>query len=182
MKKSILLIISICTCIGISAQEAGIPGTISTRKSNSADGKTLTMEETILSRELAPKNLYCRWISPDEIMMHKDGRWTVWNISDDSYSEPSKPAASIATFNKGKSLWIRFKDGSEKPIAESENENITYGQSVSRNEFGIMGGIFWSPDSTRIAFYRKDESKVTSFPLLDITSRTGSLKACSLCE
>ena len=176
MKKSILLIISICACIGISAQEADIPGTISTRKSNSADGKTLTMEETILSRELAPKNLYCRWISPDEIMMHKDGRWTVWNISDDSYSEPSKPAASIATFNKGKSLWIRFKDGSEKPVAESENENITYGQSVSRNEFGIMGGIFWSPDSTRIAFYRKDESKVTSFPLLDITSRTGSLK------
>ena len=176
MKKSILLIISICACIGISAQEADIPGTISTRKSNSADGKTLTMEETILSRELAPKNLYCRWISPDEIMMHKDGRWTVWNISDDSYSEPSKPAASIAAFNKGKSLWIRFKDGSEKPVAESENENITYGQSVSRNEFGIMGGIFWSPDSTRIAFYRKDESKVTSFPLLDITSRTGSLK------
>ena len=176
MKKSILLIISICACIGISAQEADIPGTISTRKSNSADGKTLTMEETILSRELAPKNLYCRWISPAEIMMHKDGRWTVWNISDDSYSEPSKPAASIAAFNKGKSLWIRFKDGSEKPVAESENENITYGQSVSRNEFGIMGGIFWSPDSTRIAFYRKDESKVTSFPLLDITSRTGSLK------
>ena len=176
MKKSILLIISICACIGISAQEADIPGTISTRKSNSADGKTLTMEETILSRELAPKNLYCRWISPDEIMMHKDGRWTVWNISDDSYREPSKPAASIAAFNKGKSLWIRFKDGSEKPVAESENENITYGQSVSRNEFGIMGGIFWSPDSTRIAFYRKDESKVTSFPLLDITSRTGSLK------
>ena len=176
MKKSILLIISICACIGISAQEADIPGTISTRKSNSADGKTLTMEETILSRELAPKNLYCRWISQVEIMMHKDGRWTVLNISDDSYSEPSKPAASIATFNKGKSLWIRFKDGSEKPVAESENENITYGQSVSRNEFGIMGGIFWSPDSTRIAFYRKDESKVTSFPLLDITSRTGSLK------
>ena len=176
MKKSILLIISICACIGISAQEADIPGTISTRKSNSADGKTLTMEETILSRELAPKNLYCRWISPDEIMMHKDGRWTVWNISDDSHSEPSKPAATIAAFNKGKSLWIRFKDGSEKLIAESENEDITYGQSVSRNEFGIMGGIFWSPDSTRIAFYRKDESKVTSFPLLDITSRTGSLK------
>ena len=41
---------------------------------------------------------------------------------------------------------------------------------------GIDGGIFWSPDSTKIAFYRKDESKVTSFPLLDITTRTGSLK------
>ena len=33
-----------------------------------------------------------------------------------------------------------------------------------------------APDSSKIAFYRKDESKVSTFPLLDITTRTGSLK------
>ena len=33
-----------------------------------------------------------------------------------------------------------------------------------------------SPDKSKIAFYRKDESAVSSFPLLDITTRTGSLK------
>lgn len=53
---------------------------------------------------------------------------------------------------------------------------IVYGQSVSRNEFGIDGGIFPSPDGSRIAFYRKDETAVKQFPLLDIDSRTGSLK------
>ena len=33
-----------------------------------------------------------------------------------------------------------------------------------------------SPDRNRIAFYKKDESRVTLFPLLDITSRTGTLQ------
>ena len=61
-------------------------------------------------------------------------------------------------------------------IGGSRDENITYGQFVSRNEFGIEDGVFWSPDSTKVAFYKKDESKVASFPLLDITTRTGSLK------
>ena len=38
------------------------------------------------------------------------------------------------------------------------------------------GGIFWSPDGKKLGFYRKDESQVTNFPLLDINTRTGELK------
>ena len=53
---------------------------------------------------------------------------------------------------------------------------IVYGTSVSRNEFGINGGLFWSAGGERLAFYRKDETRVTDFPLLDIKTRTGSLK------
>ena len=53
---------------------------------------------------------------------------------------------------------------------------IVYGTSVSRNEFGIRGGLFWSPDGSRLAFYRKDETRVTDFPLLDIKTRTGELR------
>ena len=59
----------------------------------------------------------------------------------------------------------------------SDNPEISFGTSVSRNEFGINGGIFPSPSGSRVAVYRKDESHVTSFPLLDITTRTGSLSS-----
>ena len=55
-------------------------------------------------------------------------------------------------------------------------EGIVIGQSVSRNEFGINGGVFPSPSGRYIAVYRKDESAVTQFPLLDISTRTGSLE------
>lgn len=59
----------------------------------------------------------------------------------------------------------------------SNDPAVSYGTSVSRNEFGITGGIFPAPCGDRIAVYRKDESRVSEFPLLDITSRTGSLRS-----
>ncbi|MBR5282514.1 MAG: DPP IV N-terminal domain-containing protein [Alistipes sp.] len=64
----------------------------------------------------------------------------------------------------------------EHAVTNFADKNIVCGQTVSRNEFGIDGGIFIAPDAKKIAFYKKDESAVTDFPLLDITTRTGSLK------
>ncbi len=83
--------------------------------------------------------------------------------------------APAIAYTMGQSLWYIDQRKHSYLIAESENSNITYGQTVSRDEFGINGGIFWAPDGRSIAFYRKDESLVTDFPLLDITTRTGSL-------
>lgn len=53
----------------------------------------------------------------------------------------------------------------------NEPEGIVCGQSVHRNEFGIRKGTFWSPQGTLLAFYRMDESMVTEYPLVDITTR-----------
>ena len=61
-------------------------------------------------------------------------------------------------------------------LPKEDAEGIVIGQSVSRNEFGIDSGVFPSPSGRYLAVYRKDESAVTQFPLLDISTRTGSLK------
>jgi dipeptidyl-peptidase-4 len=61
-------------------------------------------------------------------------------------------------------------------LPKEEKEGVVIGESVSRNEFGISGGVFPSPSGKLLAVYRKDESAVTQFPLLDIDSRTGSLR------
>ncbi|MCR4860933.1 MAG: DPP IV N-terminal domain-containing protein [Bacteroidales bacterium] len=61
----------------------------------------------------------------------------------------------------------------EWKLPAPEGPGIVYGESVSRNEFGITGGVFPSPDGKRLAVYRKDESAVTLYPLYDIDSRTG---------
>ena len=58
-------------------------------------------------------------------------------------------------------------------LPEPEGPGIVYGQSVSRNEFGISTGVFPAPDGKRLAVYRKDESAVTLYPLYDVTTRTG---------
>ncbi len=61
-------------------------------------------------------------------------------------------------------------------LPKEDAEGIVIGETVSRNEFGISGGVFPSPSGRYLAVYRKDESDVTQFPLLDINTRTGSLR------
>ena len=173
MKKISLILGTLCLGLTLSAQ----PGIVSTRPANDNSGKILTMEETILSRELSPENLYSRWNGSSELLLMKDGKWQSHDIKTGAYGEMGKQTSpSVQAVVKGQSLYLVGKDGKETAIAVSENSQITYGQFTSRNEFGIEDGIFWAPDSSKVAFYRKDESKVTTFPLLDITTRTGTLK------
>ncbi|MEA3504590.1 MAG: DPP IV N-terminal domain-containing protein [Bacteroidota bacterium] len=67
-------------------------------------------------------------------------------------------------------------NGEEKQITNDTEEGIINGTSVSRSEFGITKGLFWSPKAKQLAFYRKDESKVTQYPLVDVTTRIAELK------
>ena len=172
IQKTCLVLGAMCLGLLLSAQS----GIIKTRTANDPSGRILTMEETILSRELSPANLYCSWKDAETILMLKDGKWQEYDITTGQHADFKAPARRMRTVAEGQSLLLEYPDGLRKTIAESTDPAITYGQTVSRNEFGIDGGVFWSEDSTKIAYYQKDESKVTSYPLVDITTRTGSAK------
>ena len=173
MKKLSLILSVLCIGWTLSAQ----PGIISTREANDQRGKVLTMEETILSRELSPATIHTMWDDDGTLLMYKDGKFKTYDIAAGTYSDyTGKNKLSMQAVSKNGSLYVIYANGAERLVAERENDQITYGEYVSRNEFGIDGGTFWAPNNRKVAFYRKDESKVTSFPLLDITTRTGSLK------
>ena len=145
---------------------ANFPGdTLKVRPANEGS-RILTMEETILSRELNPRISYWKW----------ESKGKGYEVVKAERRSPSEPSGTYA-FTKEGGLYLHKADGSTIPVAIPESRDIVYGSYVSRNEFGIDGGIFWSPDSTRIAFYRKDESRVADFPLLDITAPHGQLKS-----
>lgn len=59
------------------------------------------------------------------------------------------------------------KDGKTYQITSDNNENIINGQSVHRNEFGINGGIFVSPNQDKVAFYRMDQTMVNDYPVIN---------------
>jgi dipeptidyl-peptidase-4 len=170
MKRITAVMSTICVSLAMQAQS----GILETRPANQPDGKMLTMEETILSTALAPADLRCRWADNDHLVIFRDGKWLKYNIETEATDKYVPMKERPFAFTKGNSLYLMQKDSTIIPIAESDDSNIVYGQTVSRNEFGIKGGIFMSPDASKVAFYRKDESKVTSFPLFDITTRTGS--------
>ncbi|VXC12186.1 MULTISPECIES: S9 family peptidase [Chryseobacterium] len=70
-------------------------------------------------------------------------------------------------YTKNNNLFIN-KNGKEVAITNDSNENILNGASnVHRNEFGIDTGIFPSPNSENVAFYRMDQTMVADYPIID---------------
>ena len=136
------------------------------------DGKLLTMEESVVGRTVYPENRYYTWVNDNEYRFYTGQGWENGKIEEFDY--PSDMSSSAYT--EGNSLYIKDYMGNVTPVAVSNDREIVYGQSVSRNEFGIEGGIFWSPTRRKLAFFRKDESRVTDFPLLNIRTRTGELE------
>ncbi len=66
-------------------------------------------------------------------------------------------------------------DGKQISVTADKSLEIINGQTVHRNEFGIHKGTYWSPSGKYLAFYRKDESMVTDYPLVDISARSAEL-------
>ena len=200
MKKLIFSIL--VTMAGISSNAQ--PGIVKSRPANTGSEKALTMEETILRKETRLKNQSYFWNSTSDSLIFSDIHNTLLNVAsvrdllegrsssavpfkggfpeedvpslpDGAENITESPDGRYFAFTRGNGLYLSDRNGNVTPVATSEDKNLTFGQFVSRNEFGITNGIFWSESGKRVAFYRKDETLVTSFPLLDITTRTGSL-------
>ena len=91
----------------------------------------------------------------------------------DVYGDPQQTSlwnsSSRATaFVAGDQLYVLDSNQKLKKLTSDGSRDIVYGQSVHRNEFGIDGGLFWSPKGNRLTFYRMDQSMVTDYPLVDI--------------
>lgn len=97
-----------------------------------------------------------------------------------------KENSSVA-YTVGNDLYVSAPQKGNKPInpilAVCPNENgyasgpsIVYGQSVHRNEFGIMKGTFWSPKGNYLAFYRMDQTMVTDYPQVNTSTRIATLE------
>ena len=71
----------------------------------------------------------------------------------------------------GSNVFVQRADGQRVQLTTDGSDDIVYGHSVSREEFGISNGLFWSPDGQRLAFYKKDQSRIPSYPQVDITKR-----------
>ena len=181
--------------VEVPAAAATFEGTIYTRPAGNGT-KEITMEEAVMGR-LAPQRMAVSWLDADHFLFRNPGERNVQKSdiegNTEGYEAPAATAAVQAlpagvtareesargdiAYCLGKDLYYADTEGNIHEVAISEDPSITYGQTVSRNEFAINGGIYWSPQGGRLAFYRKDESLVTDFPLLDITTRTGSLES-----
>ena len=75
---------------------------------------------------------------------------------------------------------VELKDGNlyvdGKLVERGDGYNVVLGESVHRNEFGINGGLFWSPKASRLAFYRMDQSMVEDYPIVNTKAREAEVR------
>jgi dipeptidyl-peptidase-4 len=122
------------------------------------------------------------WLNGSEMLIQDRNKFLVVNIEKKEliYKIELPKEAENAVFNEaGKfvaytvenDLFALFADGKQIQITSDGGNGVVNGKSVHRNEFGISGGIFNSPKGNFVAFYRKDESMVHDYPLVDFMGR-----------
>ena len=96
----------------------------------------------------------------------------ITTVPADAENHTITEATMRVAYTIGNDLYVA--DGTKQLRLTNNPEHVIAGQSVHRNEFAIDGGIFWSPDGSKIAYYLMDESMVTDYPLVDITARVAT--------
>lgn len=158
-------------------------------KSNKIDTLLRLTELNSKLKEMNEKNisgLIFSWINSEEITFWNGSQFYSYNIKYKKLSKNNSlpesvnnkitaPNNKFVAYTIGNNLYVNI-DGKQTAITTDKDTNIVNGQSVHRNEFGINRGIFWSPNSNYIAFYRMDESMVTNFPLVDMTTTPAVLR------
>jgi dipeptidyl-peptidase-4 len=86
------------------------------------------------------------------------------------------PDGKYVSFIRDHNLWlVGTEDGKERAFTSSGTEQLRKGELdwVYPEELDISTAYWWSPDSSCIAFFEMNESKVTQFSMLDFDSFTG---------
>ncbi len=90
-------------------------------------------------------------------------KWPV-DSSAHALSPDRKCVAYVREFN----VFVVGADGATVTVTRGGYEDLTHGVSVSRVEFGITEGLFWSPDGLRLAFYREDLRPIRGYPSVEL--------------
>ena len=67
-------------------------------------------------------------------------------------------------------------EGKDEAVSKNGTYDVVYGKSVHREEFGIYKGTFWSPTGNLLAFYRMDQTNITSYPIMEIGNRPATAR------
>lgn len=140
------------------------------------------LEDAGINKVHALYNLSYPWADRTEVQLPKSQQFAVYNwetgvviTREDLPKEPYEHAdlnyiSGNIAYTIGNNLYVNGIRITDEP------DGVLCGQSVHRNEFGIDGGIFWSPKGNLLAFYRMDQSMVTDYPQVNTSTRIATLE------
>ena len=88
----------------------------------------------------------------------------------------SENGKMIASTN-GNNLQVTDANGKVTAVTTDTDKGIVNGSDyVHRQEFGIDRGMWWSPNNDKLLYYRKNETMVAEFPLVQWSERIAAAK------
>ena len=146
--------------------------------------KLFTLEELNYGgknyRQMTPANRNVTWWDNTLVRVDKEVTYVVDKKTGQEEVMPEKDREAFNAWRKrpvnkaevkNHNIFVTTADGIEKQITTDGCRELVYGEAVHRNEFGIMDGLFWSPDRQKLAFYRMDQSMVADYPQVNIDKR-----------
>ncbi|MCK4701607.1 MAG: DPP IV N-terminal domain-containing protein, partial [Bacteroidales bacterium] len=126
------------------------------------------------------------WKNSEQLEYIRNNNLFIYNISTGSFDVINNypegadnidvcEANNFLAYTIGNNLFVST-NGNVIRVTDEDNPGIISGQTVHRNEFGITNGTFWSPGGKFLAYYRKDETMVADYPLVDISGRIAALE------
>ncbi len=127
-----------------------------------------------------------QWIDANTILVSENGKYFNYSLTlktgldikesgENGENQTFDKAKQNLAYTEENNLYYFNNKMGKVAITANSDKNIVSGQTISRSEFGIKGGIFWSPKSSYLAFYQKDETEVADYPLLDSNETPGKL-------
>ena len=97
------------------------------------------------------------------------------DIDDPKFS----PDGKWVSFVRESNLWaVDLATGDVKPLTTGGSEDVLKGQLdwVYPEELETSTAYWWSPDSSKVAYYQMDERPVTRYPIMDMSSPVGAIE------
>jgi len=97
--------------------------------------------------------------------------------TDDLEDPKFSPDGKWVSFVRGSNLWIAsVATGETRTLTTGGSEEILKGELdwLYPEELDCTTAYWWSPDSSKIAYYEMDERPVTRYPLVDMSSPIGA--------
>lgn len=98
-------------------------------------------------------------------------------ISPEAAQQQLSPNGNHVSWLKDNNIVITPQNGSNINVTNDTDKGVVNGSDyVHRQEFGINKGMWWSPDGSKLLYYRKDETMVTNYPLVQWGGRIAENK------